>query len=81
MRLDNEELAIKEALMFGNNGGSTIVDLTNVGLARNPFALARISRATGLNIVMGSGYYVLNVRQGWVEDINSALSVAKRSNY
>ena len=26
-----------------------------------------------------SGYYVLNVRQGWVEDINSALSVAKKS--
>ena len=29
-----------------------------MSLARDPLALARISRATGLNIVMGAGYYV-----------------------
>src|SRR5262249_2626066 len=29
-----------------------------VTLARDPLALARIARATGLNVVMGSGYYV-----------------------
>jgi len=34
------------------------VDPTNRGLARDPLALARIARATGLNIIMGSGYYV-----------------------
>jgi phosphotriesterase-related protein len=58
VRLDDEELMIKEVLMFRNAGGGTIVDLTNIGLARDPLALARISRATGLNIVMGSGYYI-----------------------
>ena len=35
-----------------------MVDTTCVGLKRDPIALARISRATGINIVMGSGYYV-----------------------
>jgi len=38
-------------------GGNSIVELSNIGLARDPEALARISRATGLNIIMGSGYY------------------------
>jgi phosphotriesterase-related protein len=35
-----------------------VVDPTNVSLSRDPLALARIARATGLNIVMGAGYYV-----------------------
>ena len=34
------------------------MDPTNRGLARDPLALARIARATGLHIVMGAGYYV-----------------------
>ena len=56
--LIDEELAIKEAELFMSAGGDTIVELTSIGLARDPLGLARISRATGLNIVMGSGYYV-----------------------
>jgi phosphotriesterase-related protein len=56
--LTNEELAIEEAEIFKAAGGDTIVELTSIGLARDPLGLARISRATGLNIVMGSGYYV-----------------------
>jgi phosphotriesterase-related protein len=34
------------------------VDPTNRGLARDPLALARVARAIGLSIIMGSGYYV-----------------------
>ena len=58
MQLLNEEDAIHEAMIFKNEGGGTIVDLTTPGLGRDPLALARISRATGLNIIMASGYYV-----------------------
>jgi len=58
MQLIDVDLAIKEATHFKNEGGGTIVDVTNVNLARDPENLARISRATGLNIIMGSGYYV-----------------------
>jgi phosphotriesterase-related protein len=57
LRLTDEELAIKESLKFKMEGGKTIVELTNIGICRDPSGLARISRATGLNIVMGSGYY------------------------
>jgi len=54
----DERLAIKELLPFKNAGGSTIVELTQNGMSRNPMGLARIARATGINIVMGSGYYI-----------------------
>ncbi len=55
--LDDIDTAIKEALLFKLEGGNTIVDQTNRGIGRDARALARISRATGLQIVMGSGYY------------------------
>jgi phosphotriesterase-related protein len=55
--MDNLEMAIKEATLFKLEGGKTIVDQTNRGIGRDARALARISRATGLQIVMGSGYY------------------------
>jgi phosphotriesterase-related protein len=55
--LDNVEMAIKEATLFKLEGGQTVVDQTNRGIGRDPRALTRIARATGLHIVMGSGYY------------------------
>ena len=56
--LDDEALAIAELTAFGDAGGRTIVDPTCRGIGRNPQALVRISRKTGLNIIMGSGYYL-----------------------
>src|SRR2546426_9431272 len=58
LRLLDENVARDEALLFKSAGGRTLVDPTNRGLARDPLALARVARATGLNIVMGAGYYV-----------------------
>ena len=56
--LGDEETAIEEASLFKRAGGGTIVDATTIGIGRDPLALARIARATGLNVVMGAGYYV-----------------------
>lgn len=56
--LDDEELAVKELMLFAAEGGATVVDPTCKGIGRNPDALMRISLATGLNIVMGAGYYL-----------------------
>jgi phosphotriesterase-related protein len=58
LRLLDEQTAQDEITLFQRAGGQTVIDPTNVSLARDPLALARISRATGLNIVMGAGYYV-----------------------
>jgi phosphotriesterase-related protein len=57
-RLDDVETAIDEAGLFKLAGGSTIVEATSIGIGRDPCGLARIARATGLNIVMGASYYV-----------------------
>jgi phosphotriesterase-related protein len=58
MQLLDEQEAINEAMLFKKVGGRTIVDVTNVGLGRDPQALARVARATGLNIIMGTGYFL-----------------------
>jgi phosphotriesterase-related protein len=58
VRLWDKELAVSEVLRFKRSGGSTVVDVTNTGMGRDPRALQYISRCTGLNIIMGSGYYL-----------------------
>jgi phosphotriesterase-related protein len=66
------DLAISEALYFKKAGGSTLVDVTSRGLGRDPAALLAISEMTGLNILMGSGYYVSSLRPpemlGWSKE-------------
>ena len=59
LHLDDEEMAINEAALFKMAGGGTITEVTPRGpLGRNPLGLARLARETGLNIVMGTGYYI-----------------------
>ena len=56
--LADEQTAIDEALEFRNLGGGTLVELTSIGIRRDPRAIARVSYATGLNVVMGTGWYM-----------------------
>ena len=63
LTVDNANLtdvstAIEEAMLYKQYGGDTIVDPTCIGLGRDPTGLARIARATGLNIIMGGSYFV-----------------------
>ena len=58
LQMLDEQVAIKEALLYKWAGGDTIVEMSNIGLFRDPLGLARIARATGLNVVMGAGYYL-----------------------
>lgn len=55
--LSDEETAIKEASEFRIHGGGTIVEVTSYGIRRDPIAMKRVSHATGLNIIMGAGWY------------------------
>jgi len=57
-RLLDEKQALAEVLKYRYAGGNSIVDTTSIGIARAPLMLARMSRATGLNIIMGSSFYV-----------------------
>src|SRR5882724_11372146 len=58
LRLLDEQVAQDEILLFKRAGGRTVIDPTPTTIGRDPLALARIARATGLNVVMGAGYYV-----------------------
>jgi phosphotriesterase-related protein len=58
IRLLDEGEALDDILKYRHAGGGGLVDTSNIGLARDPLALARIARATGLNIVMGASWYV-----------------------
>lgn len=55
--LDDESLAIREVAEYQQVGGTCLVDATSCGLGRSPRALRRISEASGIHIVMGSGWY------------------------
>src|SRR3990170_2850950 len=56
-RLYDFDVAVAELMQFVELGGRTLVDPTNVGIGRDPLALQRVSRRTGLHIVCGAGYY------------------------
>ena len=60
---DNSQLlsidtAIDETMLYKQFGGGSLVDATSIGIARDPIGLARISRHTGVKIVMGAAHYV-----------------------
>ena len=54
----DEDAAVAEVKLYKAAGGGTIVDATTIGIGRNPKALERISRESGVNVVMGAGFYV-----------------------
>jgi phosphotriesterase-related protein len=74
----SEEIALEEASLYANAGGTTIVDLTPIELGRDPAQLLRLSRRTGLNVVMATGYYVFpshppELAHATVEDITDTF--------
>lgn len=56
--LDDVDLAIAELARFKAAGGGAVVDATNPDLNRDPEAVARISRETGVHIILGCGRYI-----------------------
>ena len=69
-KMQDENLAIEEALHFKDHGGATIVEVTPIGIQRDPEGLQRIAMATGLNIIMGSSYYVDPSLPAYVHDMS-----------
>ena len=53
----DEDVLIEELRELRRRGGATLVDLTLDGVGRDPHRLRRLAGATGLNIVMGCGWY------------------------
>ena len=60
-KINSIDDVIEEAALFKRHGGGCIVDQTSIGLARDPQGLQQVARASGLNIVMATSYYL----HGW----------------
>ena len=57
-QLNDIPTAIDEVNLYKQYGGQSLVEATSIGISRDPVGLARISRATGINVIMGGSYYV-----------------------
>ena len=55
--LNDPELAALELQRYKAAGGVTLVDQTNRGLAQDPLAIKRIAERTGVQVVLGCGWY------------------------
>jgi len=58
MGLYDEALVAEELALYRQAGGAALVEVTPVDIGRDPAGLVRIARATGIHVVMGTGYYV-----------------------
>lgn len=56
--LDKVDVAVSELAALKASGGDTLVELSCGGLHPDPAGLRAVSLASGVNIVMGCGYYV-----------------------
>ena len=79
MVLDSFKDAVSELSRFKTLGGASLVDVTPPGIGRDPLALLRVSRATGLNIVCSTGFYVAPshpafVKKSSVEELAELMS-------
>ena len=60
--------ATEEIMEFKRYGGKSIVDVTSIGIGRDPIAIRNISRETGINVIMGSGYYTATAHPPDMDD-------------
>ena len=68
MVLNDIHLAIEELGYYIRTGGRSLVEVTCYGISRDARALQEIARATELNIVMSTGFYVENSHPEWVRE-------------
>jgi len=78
-QLLDADIAIEELALYTDLGGQSLVDATNLGIGRDSRALQKISRRTGLNVVMGAGFYLEPshpdyVKNMAVEEIGMAIA-------
>ena len=57
-RFTQHDPVLEDLIDYRELGGGAIVDATPFDLDRNPEALARLSRESGLHVIMGTGYYL-----------------------
>lgn len=70
--LNSVEDAVEEVKTFREVGGGCIVEVSAIGMGRDPHGYRRISMETGVHVVMGASYYMSGYHPpavaGWSED-------------
>lgn len=70
LRLDDEDLAVSELRHFKQAGGDSIIDVTCGGIGRDPGKVRAISKRSGVQVVLGSGYYVESHQPPYLRTVN-----------
>ena len=61
--------AIDEMRLYKEWGGGAVVEVTPPGIGRDPVGLARVSRASGVHIIMATGFYVAHTHPSYMLDM------------
>lgn len=64
LRQDDPMSTVEELQRFAEAGGRTVIECTSTKIGRDPRALREISERSGLNVVMGSGWYLHTYHDG-----------------
>ena len=62
------EPLVRDLKMAYNCGVRNVIDLTNQSMGRDPEYVQRLMDATGMNIILSTGYYLEQYIRGYVED-------------
>lgn len=71
----DRDVAVKELELYTASGGRTIVDATPIGIGRDPEGLREIAERSGVNVIMGCGFYYRDYHPPYVESA-STVSLA-----
>lgn len=68
--LGNIDEAISELMQYRMAGGNTVIEVGVPGIGRDPVGLAKVSRATGLNIICCTGMYIARSHPPYVKKMS-----------
>jgi len=65
--LSDYNIARDEIMTFKECGGQSIIDVTPIGIGRNPSQLQQLMIETGVNIIAGCGFYTYDTHTADIE--------------
>lgn len=76
--LSEYDVARDELMIFKECGGQSIIDVTPIGIGRDPSRLRQLMKETGVNIIAGCGFYThdthtADIEKKSVEDITEII--------
>jgi phosphotriesterase-related protein len=70
LKLIDLDTSIEELKNYKKYGGCSLVEVTPIGIGRDPLGLKEISEKTGINIVCATGWYVSDTHPKYIKKKN-----------